>query len=77
MPVKAEKTIRVVKRRERLLPDSRSQRSTPRTPAQVRRELVSTIVSWINDRQSSQRQTSARYALKNPAIVSIIQKTRL
>jgi len=51
MPAKATKTIRIVKRRERSLADSPA--PLPQTPAQIRREMVSTVLSWINDRKSS------------------------
>ena len=57
MPSKAEKPIKIVKRRERKLTvvEGRTPPANPQTPAQIRREMVSTIVSWVNDRKRSQR----------------------
>ncbi len=51
-----EKQVKVIKRSERQR--SFEQRQTPAaispTAAQKRREIVSTIVSWINDRKNPQ-----------------------
>jgi len=57
MHSKAEKPIKIVKRKERKLTvvECRTPPANPQTPAQIRREMVSTIVSWINDRKRGQR----------------------
>jgi hypothetical protein len=53
MSSKVQNRVRIVKRRERHLIQTRP--ATLQTPAQVRREMVSTIVSWIDDRKRSQQ----------------------
>ena len=53
MSRKAQKPVRIVKRDERDLIQTRQ--AALQTSAQVRREMVSTILSWIDDRKRSQR----------------------
>ena len=56
MPNTLKKPVRIVKRWERNLILVQSQTPPPnhQTPVQIRREMVSTIVSWINNRKRIQ-----------------------
>jgi hypothetical protein len=57
MPSTLRKPVRIIKRSEQNLIPVQSQTPSPnrQTPVQIRREMVSTIVSWINDRKGTQR----------------------
>ena len=67
MASEAKRPVKIVKRREPdlVLVQNGTPLPTPQTPAQIRREMVSTIVSWINDRKRTQ-----------PACNGVVTQTR-